>query len=291
MSKTYVVIPVHNRWEYTKACLTSIVGQLPAEQVMVVDDGSIDGTWEGLSGEFPGVERIRGNGCLWWAGATNLGIRNTLGNAHANDYILTLNNDTVLPPGYFAKLEELTERFPRTLLGTVALDAGEPDRVIEAGVRLNWLTAKYRYPNAGASYQELLRRDPGFFTPNVLPGRGTAIPCRAFEKVGFYDEKRFPQYAADYDFSLRCRKQGYRLAVCYALSLLSYPRLSGLANTDERVSLKTFLASLRSLRSANRIDIRLSFGMSHAPLLLKPSFCALDIARVIGGGLLKRTRF
>ena len=44
MSKTYVVIPVHNRWEYTRACLASIVTQLPANQVHVVDDGSVDGT-------------------------------------------------------------------------------------------------------------------------------------------------------------------------------------------------------------------------------------------------------
>ncbi len=284
-------MPVHNRKEFTRNCLLSLRKQtVKSFRIIVVDDGSTDGTSQMIEKEFPEVVLLYREGDLWWTGATNLGVKWVLTNAYESDYVLTLNNDTTLPENYFRILGREIERFPNSLIGTVALDRDSKDRIVEAGVSLNWLTAKYSYHSKNGSYEELCNTNNDHFCPTCLPGRGTAIPCRVFSQIGLYDEQTFPHYGADYDFSLRAQKAGYSLVVSYRLCLYCYPQLSGLANTDKRVPFFDFIDSLKSIRSANRIDRRIAFAKRHAPKHLFLSFCSFDIIRVVGGTLIRRTK-
>src|SRR5258705_1835881 len=90
----YIIIPVHNRKEFTRNCLYSLERQTrPCHQIIVVDDGSTDGTSEMLAKEFPGVIVLSGDGSLFWTAAINLGVRLAL--TLGAEYVLTLNNDTV----------------------------------------------------------------------------------------------------------------------------------------------------------------------------------------------------
>ena len=47
------------------------------------------------------------------------------------------------------------------------------------------------------------------------------IPVPVFTVVGLFDDKSFPQYAADYDFALRAKKQGYSLILCCDTAVMS----------------------------------------------------------------------
>ena len=68
----FVVIPVHNRLEFTRACLASLREQSYRDfTIVVVDDGSTDGTYATLAEEFPEVTLLWGDGDLWWTGAMN----------------------------------------------------------------------------------------------------------------------------------------------------------------------------------------------------------------------------
>jgi GT2 family glycosyltransferase len=67
----YIIIPVHNRKQITIACLENLntCGDLQKYRVIVVDDGSKDGTAEAIREQYPMVEILTGDGNLWWMGA------------------------------------------------------------------------------------------------------------------------------------------------------------------------------------------------------------------------------
>ena len=91
-SDIYIVIPVHNRQDYTKACLHSLRRQsVLGFNTVVVDDGSTDGTIDVVRQQFPEVIYISGDGTLWWAGAMNRGVTWAL--EKGARYIVSLNND------------------------------------------------------------------------------------------------------------------------------------------------------------------------------------------------------
>jgi GT2 family glycosyltransferase len=279
-------MPVHNRLEATRECLDSLRRQTyTRSRVVLVDDGSSDGTSDYVRSNHPEVEVLKGDANLWWTGATNLGIRYALRHARERDYILTLNNDTVLPPTYLETMVSLARQIPYGLIGSIAMDYDRKEVVIDAGVRIHWLSAKYTkltLPSAD--------RVESFYTVSALPGRGTLIPVEVFAKIGLYDASHFPHYAADYDFSLRARKAGYELLLHPACYLYSKTKLTGISNVHTKISFAAWLASFHSIRSPNNLKIRWRFGLRHPPPLWRPFFILCDFLRVIFGTLRNQIR-
>ena len=106
-----VIIPAHNRVKYIDETVRSVLDQsYSAYELIVVDDGSSDGTSEYLRNEHPEFTVLAGDGNLWWTGATNLGVRYALQYARKDDRILTLNNDTVLPRTYLETMISLSRQ-------------------------------------------------------------------------------------------------------------------------------------------------------------------------------------
>jgi GT2 family glycosyltransferase len=70
----YIIIPVHNRKQITIACLENLnaCDDLQKYHVIVVDDGSTDGTAEAIRSQYPIVEILTGDGNLWWTGAIDV---------------------------------------------------------------------------------------------------------------------------------------------------------------------------------------------------------------------------
>lgn len=283
----FVVIPVFNRRKLTQQCLESLsIQTYRSIRIVVVDHGSTDGTAAMMGARFPRVTLIREKEDLWWTGATNAGVRWSLGVASKSDYILTLNNDTVAPPSYVSRLVGYAASHQNAIIGSVAVDANRPDTIIEAGVNIDWVSAKFRYPLRGSLASRL--DDDVEIAPMTLPGRGTLVPVPLFRRLGLFDEQTFPHYGADYDFVLRARRCGVAVWVAPKATVATFPRLSGLACSDEKVTLGQLLQSLFSIRSGNQIGMRLRFALRHCPKRFVASFACLDFARVIVGGLLRR---
>ena len=282
----YIVIPVHNRLEATRECLESLRYQTYKRfKIVLIDDGSTDGTSEFVKENYPDVTVLTGDGNLWWTGATNLGVRHALELCRPDDYVLTLNNDTVLPEDYLETMMSLARRAPNALIGSIARDYRRRDICVDEGVAIRWFSAKFIKLKPPSD-----NKSDSFYPVSALPGRGTLIPVSVFRDVGLYDDQNFPHYTADYDFSLRAAKAGYDLLLHPKCYLYSRTDLTGISNVHNRVSFRVWLKSFNSVKSPNNLKIRFRFGLRHAPSIWRPTFILCDIVRVIFGTFCNQVR-
>ena len=282
----FVVIPVHNRLALTRTCLAALDEQTTRNTtVVVVDDGSDDGTHEALSAEFPTVVVLKGDGSLWWTGAMNLGVGWVLGRAVPSDLVLTLNNDTIPPTDYVEGLLRAHELTPDTLIGSLLVQADDKRTIIDGGVHINWVTAKFHTAWRGIPLTIDERGGPQLHPVDVLSGCGTLVPVRAYRRVGPYDQDRLRHYAADFEFSRRAGRAGFDLAVDWNSPLYVHQAETGIHASVEDHGPLGLLRSFWSIRSANDIRTRLAFAMAACPRWALPLYVPMDLIRVTTGSL------
>ncbi len=275
----YIVIPVYNRKKLTEQCLRCLYNQTYKEfKIVIFDDGSIDETAEMIKNKFSEVILLKGDGNLWWTGATNMGVKYALTKCKQNDYILTLNNDLCVNPDYIYQLLKCARNNPNSLIGSLAVFKDDPERVLYGGVSWDPLFAKYKlFFKHG---EKIVSKLSGIREVDLLPGRGTLIPIKVFHDIGLYDRDHFPQYAADEEFSLRAKKAGYDLIVCYDAIVLSDVFKTGINWIYSKPTLKSFLRSLFNIKSANNLRARYHFARKHARNFIVYLFC--DYLRLLG---------
>jgi len=278
----FIIIPVFNRKYFTNCCLKSLTRQTFKDyKVIVVDDGSTDGTSEMITSEFPETILLKGDGNLWWAGATNAGVEYVLKNLNTqdSDYILTLNNDLELPEKYLEILISNASANKGSILGSVSLDIAVPDRMNYCGVSWNKFTGKYysKAQDYNYSFQKLVKQKQ-VLCSDMLPGRGTLIPIKVFSEIGLYDSKNFPQYAADEDFSLRASRSGWKLLVPTQACVMSHIHAMGEDINGARFSLRYYKDLFFSIKSPLNLKIRYRWAMKNSPL--KFFYFILDCLRI-----------
>lgn len=286
-----IVIPVHNRKDYTRQCLACLLVQTYRDfQIIVVDDGSADGTSEMIRQEFPEVIVLEGDGNLWWAEATNWGIRYAQKNQNRRqqDFVLTLNDDTRVNPDYLQSMLDAHKRYQPCLVGSVSVDNDNPDKLEYAGSEFELYTAGGRHLAAdyGYSYQTLISQT-SFVESQSLPGRGTLIPMDVFDKIGLFDSKNFAHYMADVEFSIRARKAGYRLIVNAFSLVYEFVSATGI-QVEKGVSLKQFIDGFTSIKSPTNLRVRYNFAIAHSKSGLL--YFVFDVGRICTGFLLRKIR-
>ena len=292
LPQIFIIIPAHNRKEFTSDCLLSLrEQQLQNVKSIVIDDGSTDRTSEMIQKDFPEVVLLHGNGDLWWTGATNMGIEYALAQSCKDDYILTLNDDTTVRSDYLQTLLTSAQNHPDSLIGSISISDQDESTVVDAGVRINWLTAKYTNLGKGKRHSDLLHEGTLIHKVDVLPGRGTLIPVEVFKRIGLYDFKRFPHYGADYEFSRRANMRGYELLIHYGAVVISRVKMTGLNNRVNKLGWGDLIRSFFSIRSANNLMNRWRFASLCCSGWRSPFFYACDVGRMIAGSLLYQLGF
>ncbi len=276
----YVVIPVLNRVQLTLACINSLQKNKSDFKVIVVDHGSTDGSDVLIGKHFPGVILLRGSERMWWAGATNAGVREALKRSDSDlDFVLTLNNDLEVDAGYLEQLLLVHHENGPCLVGSTSVDIAHPETITFAGIQWSSRSAKYTKPDYCKNPKSHLLSPGSKVATDLLPGRGTLIPIEVFQKIGLFDEVNFPHYAADEDFSLRARKYGYPLWVSTEAVVKSHIHHSGTA-TSGKLAKPGFLTSLVSMRSPNNLRHRYRWAQIHAQ---NPNlYFSLDMIRLLG---------
>ena len=280
----YIVIPTFNRIKYCLECIKSIKQQTCKKfQIVVVDDGSTDNTSAILKSEFPEILVLAGTGDLWWTGATNMGCAFALNKGA--QLILTLNDDLILDKYYLEQLLQSHRQQPNSLIGSLSISLEPVPKLLYAGeISCNYWTAKTKKRGKLLSpYQFNLK---GLQETIVLPGRGTLIPRIVFDKIGLFDNKNFPQYAADNDFSLRAKDQGYKLFINTEAIIFSRYECTGAGNFGLKEDLLTFIKSFFTFNSPNFLPVSIKYEYRHHPFKLYfPVYFAIDTMRKIGSFL------
>jgi GT2 family glycosyltransferase len=203
-----VVVLCWNGYSDTLACLESL-GRMDWERLttIVVDNGSTDGTAEAVVERFPAVLLLRSDENLGFAEGNNVGLRAAF--AVGAEYVLLLNNDTVVDPGLVRALVEKAEQRPDAGALCPMIYYTQPaDRIWYAGAAFdprrvhNGRHTGYGDPDTG---QYGKAREIGRAT-----GAAMLVPRRVVEDVGYLDHRLFLQ-VEDVEWSLRMRAAGYRI--------------------------------------------------------------------------------
>jgi GT2 family glycosyltransferase len=126
-----VIIVTWNGRRFLDACLRAVTAQLhPDDEIIVVDNGSIDGTTVWLRHAWSAVRLVALPANLGFAGGVNVGLRVARG-----DLLLLLNNDAFVEPGCVPALVEALRDHPRSgaVAGVLTFDH-RPDLVASAGI-------------------------------------------------------------------------------------------------------------------------------------------------------------
>ena len=217
----WVCIAVFNRVECTRTCLNLLRGQTyPRIQVVIVDDGSSDGTSDMVTREHPEAVLLRGDGSLYWTGAMRRGVSHIMEHAAPHDYTLFLNDDLTFEPDLIEKLLGALKLHSRSLIQALESCVDDPDLIWAGGVRINWWTAKLRLVN----YHRRVSEFPAghFEDSDYVTGRGVIAPVQVFRDAGNFHVAY--KQSGDPEFARRASRKGYRLLVSYDIRVLSYEK-------------------------------------------------------------------
>jgi GT2 family glycosyltransferase len=201
---TFVIL-AWNAWDHTRACLDSLRPTLrTGDQVVVVDNGSTDGTGEGLVG-YPWVDVVHNDLNQGFARGCNQGAV-----AARGDVIVFLNNDTIVHGGW---LHELVTPFVDPGVGAV----GPRSNNVSGHQLLRPVDYSDDDLTAMGEFSDAQRRAHGGRTTQCarLVGFCLAVRAEAFRAVDGFDEEYPIGGYEDDDLCMKLRTAGFRLMIAH----------------------------------------------------------------------------
>lgn len=201
-----IVVLNTNRRDDTLACLASLAESRYANQeIIVLDNDSTDGSVPAIRAACPKARVVSLSANLGYAGNNNVGIASAV--ALGAEWVLVLNEDTVLHPDCLAELVRVGASSPRIgVLGPLVFHHSEPEMVQSAGGILGprWESVHIgqNEPDRG---QFIVPRDVDW-----VSGCGILVRAAVIEQVGMLDE-RFFYYWEETEWCLRARRAGWRV--------------------------------------------------------------------------------
>ncbi len=210
--KVSIIITSWNTKELLRQCLESL--KLTAE-IIVVDNGSSDGSPEMVKKEFPQAKLIQNKENLGFAKGNNIGLGRAKG-----EYIMLLNSDTLVKPGAIEKLVDYLDKHEEVAAVSPLLlnedGTGQKDPCylkfpspLTVFLYYNPILRKLSFK----LFPGLLLSTSDFSRPSLvdqLPGAAMIIRAKILKEIGGLDEG-YPHYFEDTDLSFRLQKAGGKL--------------------------------------------------------------------------------
>lgn len=206
--KVSIIVLTYNNLELNKKCIQSILDKTayPLYELIVVDNASTDGTREYLEElqkqKVPKVKVILNDENKGFAGGNNVGIR-----AAEGDYVLLLNNDTIVTRGWITSLAKHLENEPLLgMCGPVTNSIGNEAKIKVDYRELDGLddfADRYTWQHMGQVWKD----------PRMLALFCTLIKREVIDNCGLLDESYKVGMFEDDDYSEAVKEAGYRLAI------------------------------------------------------------------------------
>lgn len=203
----WIIVLNWNRWEHTLRCLEALDELRGPAQILVVDNGSTDGSEQQVRRARPDVEIIQTGENLGYAGGNNIGLRRALERGAAFAWVL--NNDTRPEPSALVELLACMDRDPR--LGVLASRARTAEGKQEEGLAFSTTDAR-AWSFFGEEGQIVCSGCPSpgdFHDAASLAGPSLFFRTEALAEVGLFDESYF-HFFEETDLVERLRVAGWR---------------------------------------------------------------------------------
>lgn len=203
----------------TIACLDSLQKvTYPDYSIILLDNGSTDGSIEAFKDKYPYVTLIDNGKNLGFAGGNNPGIDKAM--KDGADYIILLNNDTVVAPDFIQELVKAAESLNAGIVGPKMYYFEPKDMIYYAGGYINWYTGYSKH--AGFRQTENGQHDE-VKEVDFVNGACLMVKREVVEKLGGLPVDYFLMWE-DIDYCINAKRHGYK--VVYVPSSVIWHKIS-----------------------------------------------------------------
>lgn len=188
-------------------CLQSVERiEYPNFEIVVVDNGSTDDSVPAIRMRFPSVTLIETGENLGYAGGNNVGLREAV--TAGADYVLLLNNDTVVDPHILRAFLSAAESFPKGgMFSGKVYFYSEPTKIWYAGAK--WSAERSTFTHVGYQLLDNTNEFNRVEETDFAQGCALLVSVETINRIGFLEERFFVNYE-EIDWSYRARAVGFK---------------------------------------------------------------------------------
>jgi GT2 family glycosyltransferase len=204
-----IIVLNYNSRDDTLACLRSLehLTYLYTE-IIVVDNGSTDGTVDAVREQFPNITLIPTGANLGFTGGNNVAIRYALDKG--SDYIMLLNNDTIVAPDMIDMLLRAMDQDPALgVVGPLIYYFDQPEVVWSAGGSIDWQRGITHMTGIGEEDKGQFGQEPRYV--DFVTGCALLARRAVWEQVGLLDDHFF-MYYEETEWCVRVNRAGFKIA-------------------------------------------------------------------------------
>jgi GT2 family glycosyltransferase len=234
--KLYLLLPVHNRRAITEKFIDCLAAQSYTNyHLILIDDGSTDGTSDMVRARIGNLTVLRGAGDWWWAGSLQQGIDWLKRNAANDDIVLFINDDVTFDTDFLSKGVQLLDQLGGMLLPQVVND--KTGSIVETGVEADLKKLTFK---TATSAERI----------NCLPTRGLFMRMETMQMNGNFYPKLLPHYLSDYEYTIRAHRKGIKLVTMPELTIGIDENATGYRKFDD-LTIPEFFNRYFSIKSAH----------------------------------------
>jgi GT2 family glycosyltransferase len=258
--RVFILLPVHNRRQVTEKFIHCLLSQTyPNWHLVLIDDGSRDGTAQMAQSLTDSLTILQGQGTWWWGGALHQGYKWLQeGHGAPQDVVLIANDDTVFDTDFLAS--GVAAMKSRSLLLAQLYDMDR--KFAEAGVHWDWRTFEC---TAVTDEKDI----------NCFSTRGLFLTVGDFMEIGGFYPRLLPHYLSDYEFTTRAYRRGFALITASSVHLRFDETLTGIRKIEGH-SFRRSMQMTFSTRAAGNPVYWTSFALLSGP----PRYRLLNALRV-----------
>ncbi len=221
-AKITVVIPHYNGLKILDDCLNSLFKNTFSDfDTLLIDNGSTDGSQQMVREKYPQVTLVQNEQNLGYAGGCNQGIRMA-----KTEYVLLLNNDTVMPPNFLQEMLAALERDPQAAMVQPKILSIQNKKHFDYSGAAGGELDVFGYPFARGRIFDTVERDEGQYDrleAQVFWTSGCALLLRksVTDRIGLLDEDFFA-HQEEIDLNWRAQLAGYKNLVTTRTHIFHY---------------------------------------------------------------------